>query len=103
MVDPFAAALPHFRRVLGETVAYDGGGLPEPTNLVVIWSDVAGNEFQGPGNTTRAVSFEIDRSLLTQRPAKSDRITRKGVKWAPIEVTDRDDVNAWVVYVERAE
>lgn len=83
-------------------VTYAGGGLPDPTDVAVIWSDVAGDDFQGPGNTIRAVSFEIDRSLLSQRPAKSDRITRKGSVWAPIEVIDRDDVDAWTVHVERA-
>lgn len=102
MSNPFAAAMPAFLAAFGELVTYEGAGLAEPTDLGVIWSDVSGEPFQGPGNTTRTVSFEIDKALLPQRPGKSNRITRKGIVWQPQEVADRDDIGKWVVFVEKS-
>lgn len=97
-----AAALAAIRAAFGESVGYAGGGLPAPDDLMVIWSDVAGDPFQGAGNTTRTITCEIEKALLPARPAAADRITRDGVAWKPIEVTDRADVAAWVITVGRA-
>ena len=98
----FAAAGAAIRAAFGEPVTYTGAGLPKPAEIAVIWSDVAGDPFQGSGNTTRTISCEVDRSLLPRRPSGSDRIVRKSVAWKPQQVVDRDDVNAWAITLEQA-
>jgi len=101
-MNPFAAALPVIDRVFGESVGYDGAGLAEPTDIMVIWSDVAGEPFMGAGATVRTVFCEIRKEKLPGRPTKTDVITRDGVLWSPIDIRDADDVSAWVLIVERA-
>lgn len=96
-----AAALAAIRAAFGASVGYAGAGLPLPTDVMVIWSDVAGDPFQGAGNTTRTVTCEIEKALLPARPGAGDRITRDGMVWKPIEVIDRADVGAWVITVGR--
>lgn len=76
-------------------------------DLPVIWSDEAGQSFQGPGNSTRTISAEIavdavdrDGVAIPGRPTSNTRIVRKTVAWTVIEVVDREDVGAWVVTLE---
>lgn len=81
--------------------------LPAPSALLipslpVVWSDVAGEPFQGPGNTTRHITAEIEMASVPGRPTAQTRITRKGVVWKVKQVVDRDDVGAWVVTLEKA-
>lgn len=102
MTDPFAAAAAVIDAAFAETVTYTGGGLPAPTKITVVWSDMPGDAFQGPGNTTRTVSCEIRYGKLPQRPKKADRITRNGSDWKPNQVSDDDTVGAWNVVLERA-
>jgi hypothetical protein len=101
-MNPFAAALPAFDRVFGETIRYDGAGLDQPSDIVVIWSDVPGESYMGAGATVRTVSCEIRKEKLPGRPGKADVITRNGVRWSPVDIRDADDVAAWVLVVERA-
>ena len=96
-------ALTSIRAAFGEPVDY----LPSSSaalipDLNVVWSDVAGEPFQGPGNTTRHVSAEIYVGDVPGRPTKETRLTRKGITWKVIQVVDRDDVEAWVVTLEKA-
>lgn len=98
-----AAALAAIRAEWAEPVDYKPSTtLDVVPGLLVIWSDVPGDAFQGPGNTTRTVTAEIEQAAIDGRPTKAARITRKGVVWKVNEVTDRDDVDAWVVTLVRA-
>lgn len=98
-----SAALSAIRAAFGEPVRYVHVTGAQPIDpLSVIWSDVAGDAFQGPGNTTRTVTAEIEVGAVPGRPDKRTRLTRAAVEWKVIEVVDREDVNAWVVTLERA-
>ncbi|HCB75395.1 MAG TPA: hypothetical protein DEP91_04360 [Sphingomonas bacterium] len=94
------AALAAIDAAFSEVVVYAGGGLPQPTEVYVIWSDGSAPAFQGPGATARTVSFEIPQTTLPARPAKADRITRGDHVWKPNDVTRRDDIGKWEVVVE---
>lgn len=102
-MNPFAAALTVFPAAAGGcTVAYTGAGLAGE-NVSAVKSDVAADEFPGPGATARHISFEIGKALLPERPAKRDVIVDAAGRWSVIEVASRDDVSAWVLSVEEAE
>ena len=90
------------RAAFGEPVDYQHAAGGVITGLSVIWSDVAGDPFQGPGNTTRHITAEIEMLSVPGRPTIQTRLTRKGVEWKVIQVVDRDDVEAWVVTLEKA-
>lgn len=103
MTNPFTAAAAVIDRVLAlDIVTYDGGGLPAPTDISVVWSDMPGDPFQGPGNTTRTISAEIRFEKLQARPTRADRLTRNGVVWKPQQIEARGDVSAWNVTLELA-
>lgn len=101
MPDPWSAAAAAIRAQSPDIVTYTGGGLTQPTDIRVIWTDAPGDPFQGPGNTTRTVSMEIPFDALPQRPSKADRATRNGVSWAPQQVANDENVAAYVVVLER--
>ena len=96
-----AAALAANDAAFAESVIYTGGGLTEPTAIDVIWSDTAGQRFQGAGNTTRTVSCEVRYADLGRKPAAADRLLRGAVIWKPQQVTERDDIAKWVVVLEK--
>lgn len=96
--DALAAVFAAFADTL---ITYTGAGLAAPTDMLVVWSNVAGDDFQGPGNTTRTISCEIRKSMLPGRPAKADTLKRGVEIWGPNEVVDRDDVGAWQIVLER--
>jgi len=102
MPDPWQQAAADIRAASPDTVLYTGGGLPEPTELRVIWTDAPGDPFQGAGNTTRTVTAEIALHLLPNKPDRSDSLLRNGVTWAPQQVAYDDNVVAWVVVLEQA-
>jgi hypothetical protein len=95
-----AAALAAIDAVYAEPVTYVADGF-KAKPLMVVWSDVAGDPFQGAGNTVRIVSAEIYQSDLSGRPAKADRLIREGVHWQPIDVTKRDDLGKWIVVLDQ--
>lgn len=100
-MDGEAAALAANRAAFAEPVEYrKDEASPAITELPVIWSDSAGEAFQGPGNTTRTITAEIEQGTVPARPTKATRIKRSGRNWKVIEVNDRDDVGAWVVTLE---
>ncbi|WP_010218852.1 head-tail joining protein [Sphingomonas sp. PAMC 26621] len=104
-MDGEAAALAAIRAAMSEPVDYlPAVGFESATifGLPVIWSDEPGEAFQGPGNTTRTKTAEIEQIAVPTRPNKQTRITRRGKVWAVTEVVDRDDVGAWVVTLEIA-
>jgi hypothetical protein len=96
-----AAALAAIDAEYGEPVVYAGGGLSEPKTIDVIWSDVAGDTFQGAGNTVRIISAEVQQADLLAEPAKSERHTRGGIVWQPNDSTRRDDIGKWVVILKQ--
>ncbi|TVV75550.1 head-tail joining protein [Sphingomonas solaris] len=98
MADPFAVGLAAIDAVMRKPVLYTGGGLVSAP-ITAIYSDTSGAPFNGPGNTVRQVSFEIEQSALPQRPRKNDVIERAGVRWKANDITDRDDIGRWVVVV----
>jgi hypothetical protein len=102
-MDPWSRALATIDAAFAEPVIYRGAGLAEDADPVpVIWSDVTAPAFEGGGKTARTISCEIAKARLPQRPARSDRITRKGTTWAPNDVADHDTLDRWVLTLERA-
>lgn len=101
MPDPWSVAAAAIRAQSPDIVTYTGGGLLEPTDIRVIWTDALGDPFQGAGNTTRTVTAEIAVELLPNKPDRSDRLERNGITWAPQQVAYDDNVVAWVVVLEK--
>lgn len=84
-------------------VRYTGAGVADQA-IGAVKANRAADPFQGAGSTTRQTSFEILYADLPQRPGKNDVIVENdgaGRRWRVFDVTDRDDVNAWVVLVEK--
>ena len=102
MPDPWSAAAAAIRAQSPDIVTYTGGGLTQPTEIRVIWTDAPGDRFQGPGETTRTVVMEIAADALNQPPSKSDRIKRNGIIWKPKQSVRDDNVAAYQVVMERA-
>lgn len=87
--------------VLADQVSYFAG--VDPVRIIpAIFSDAPADDFTGAGASVRRVSFEIRKSALPAPPSRGDQIVHRGVNWRVIESTDRRDVAAWVVGVERA-
>lgn len=101
MPDPWQQAAADIRAASPDTVLYTGGGLAQPTELRVIWTDAPGDPFQGPGNTTRTVTAEIACADLPNRPIRSDRLARGGLTWRPNQVSYDDNVDAWLIVLEK--
>jgi hypothetical protein len=96
-----AAALVAIRGTYEEPVVYTGAGLVGAT-INAIPSNVGGEPFQGAGETVREQSFEIAKALLPQEPATEETIQHGGKTWEVVNVTERDDVDAWVLIVTEA-
>ncbi|WP_380873598.1 hypothetical protein ACFB49_42550 [Sphingomonas sp. DBB INV C78] len=96
-----AAALAVIRGRYQDPVVYNGAGL-DSAAIFAIFSERAAPAFQGPGDTAREVSFEIEQSALPERPRKGNTITdvATGITWRVIEPTERNDIGAWVLVVE---
>jgi hypothetical protein len=99
-----AAALAAIDAVYALDILYDGAGLAF-ARIPAVRSDQAAEAFQGPGNTLREISFEIDLALLPDRPSKSDVIeeVETGERWQPIDITRKADIGRWRLIVEEAE
>ena len=85
-------------------IRYTGAGVTNKA-LDAVKANSPAAVFQGAGSTARQTSFEILCADLPQRPGRRDLIVENdgtGRRWSVIDVTDRDDVNAWVVLVEKA-
>lgn len=71
-------------------------------DISAVKSDQSADPFQGPGSTGRMIKFEILKSALPARPDKDDEIVEaSGIDWSVIDITDRDDIGAWHLIVER--
>lgn len=95
------AALNVVRAAYEEPVTYTGAGLDEEV-VMAIPSDSAAMPFQGAGATAREVSFEIAQAALPERPRKGNLIDHGANHWKVNDITQRDDVAAWVLVVEEA-
>lgn len=85
-----------------KTVQYTGAGL-SADDISAVKFDQPADPFQGPGSTARMIKFEILKSALSVKPDKEDEIVEaSGVDWSVIDITDRDDIGAWHLIVERA-
>ena len=94
------AALAAIRAAFEEEVTYTGAGLTAAP-IMAIFTDAAGLAFLGPGSTVRQTNFEIAQSALPQRPRKGNIIVQEsGKRWKANDITQRDDVEAWVIIVE---
>jgi hypothetical protein len=102
MRDHEAAALADIRAAYEEPVIYTGAGLVGAT-IAAIPSDSAALPFQGPGSTAREVSFEIGQASLPEEPRNGNLIQHGGKNWSVIDITQRDDIAAWVLVVEEAQ
>ncbi|HEV7658829.1 MAG TPA: hypothetical protein VGO55_03185 [Allosphingosinicella sp.] len=102
MRDHEAAALADIRAAYEEPVIYTGAGLDGET-IMAIPSDSAALPFQGPGSTAREVSFEIAQALLSEEPRNGNLLQHGANHWSVIDITQRDDVAAWLLVVEEAQ
>lgn len=76
---------------------------PDAAVVSAVKSDQPADPFQGAGNSARMIKFEILKSVLPSIPAKDDEIVEvSGIDWSVIDITDRDDIGAWDLIVERA-
>lgn len=98
------AAQAAIRAAYGLPVKYTGASLTAAT-VIAIKSDSAAGAFQGPGDTLREISFEIEQSDLPERPRKGNLIVEKdgaGQVWKAIDITQRDDIDCWKIVVEES-
>ncbi len=96
------AAQASIKALYGAPISYFGAGL-SGSAIVAIRSDTRAAIFQGFDGKSNGLSFEIDKGDLPGEPDKSDQILESdGARWAVIDINDRDDVNAWVLWVEEA-
>lgn len=97
-----AAALAAIESVYGAPVTYSGAGL-DGVSVVAIRTDWRAAAFQGFEGKASSLSFEIQKADLPERPDKRDIIVEaNGARWSPIDIDERDDVDAWVLFVEEA-
>ena len=101
MPDPWSAAAAAIRAQSPDIVTYTGGGLAEPTDIRVIWTDAPGVNFPGAGDTLRTVTMEVAFDALPSRPSKADRVTRFGDTWKPKQTEADHNVQAWSCVMER--
>lgn len=75
------------------------GGALQP--ITAVYSDVPAPGFYGEGATQRTVSWEVQQADVPE-PVKGAEIA-SGIKtWRVIDITRRDDVDAWELVVERS-
>ncbi|VWX56716.1 hypothetical protein [Sphingorhabdus sp. 109] len=76
---------------------------PSAAVISAVKSDQPADPFQGAGSSARMVKFEILKSALPSVPGKDDEIVEvSGIDWSVIDITDREDIGAWHLIVERA-
>lgn len=102
MRDHELAALATIRAAYEEDVLYTGAGL-SGAPIKATPSDSGALPFQGPGSTAREISFEIAQSALPEQPRNGNQIQHGPNHWSVIDITQRDDVAAWVLVVEEAQ
>jgi hypothetical protein len=84
-------------------VRYTGAGEVD-ASVAAVRQHLPGDAFMG-GRSVRELAFEIRKADLSGTPAKGDLVKENngaGPIHVVIEVTDRDDVDAWLVHVELA-
>jgi hypothetical protein len=81
-----------------EPLIYTGAGLAG-AEISAIRSDVAAQDFDGPGKTLRRVTYEIGQADLPQRPDKTNSFIHRGRTWKVEDVTKRDDIGKWELVV----
>lgn len=81
-------------------VTYTGAGLSaEPIPAVRTQGEAPAHYGDG---TLRTRGYELRKANLAGDPRKGDLLVDGGTDYAVIEAEDRDDVDAWVVWVEAA-
>lgn len=94
------AALASIRKSYAEPVLYTGLGLDnEPLNAIPSYEQAPA--FEGAGSTLRTVTFEIFYSDLPEKPRKKDVIVHGANVWKVDDITERDDIAAWIVVVQK--
>lgn len=94
------AALAAVRAAYEEPVLYTGLGLDsEPIEAIPSFEEAPA--FEGAGSTLRTVTFEISYTYLPGKPRKKDLIVHGVNIWKVDDVTERDDIAAWVVVVQK--
>lgn len=101
MPDPWSAAAAAIRAQSPDIVTYTGGGLTQPTDIRVIWTDAPGANFSGAGDTLRTVTMEVAFDALPSRPSKADRVVHFGDTWKPKSTEPDHNVQAWSCIMER--
>lgn len=94
------SAVETIRAAYEEPVLYTGLGLDsEPIKAIPSFEEAPA--FEGAGSTLRTVTFEISYSSLPGKPRKKDLIVHGANSWKVDDVTERDDIAAWVVVVQK--
>ena len=98
-----AAALGAIESEYQALVTYTGAGL-ESQDVLAIKSDTPSEPMQGLSGRGQKTSFEIRRHELPERPRNGNRILEADLTdWQVIDVNERDDIDAWVLFAERAQ
>jgi hypothetical protein len=98
-----AAALAAIDAAFAVDILYTGAAL-EAAPLSAIKSDVPASDFQGPGNTLREISFEINDVDLPERPRKGNVIVEveTSQSWKVNDITLLAEFGKWRLIVEAA-
>jgi hypothetical protein len=99
------AAARAIRAAMGRRVHYTGAGAVSKS-VIAVRSNSSAGLFMNNVQNSRQTSFEIGKEDLPGEPDKGDTVIEDdgaGRIWTVIEHTDRDDVDAWVVIVKRAQ
>lgn len=94
-----AVAQAAIRALYEEPVEYTGATLIGAL-IGAIPSEDEAPSFQGAGSTLRSRTFEIAYSTLPGRPRKGDELVWCGKTYSVDDITERDDIDAWVLGVQ---
>jgi hypothetical protein len=84
-------------------IAYTGAGLDGTGDpIAAIYSQVDADPFQGPGSTARKVTYEVAKALLPGEPRKGNSFVDGGDHWRVIDKKSLDDIDRWLLTVEKA-
>lgn len=72
-----------------------------PQQITGVYSDVPAPTWDGKGASLRTISWEVQQSDVAD-PALGAEIVAGAKSWRVVDITRRDDVEAWELIVERA-
>lgn len=93
--DAFAADI---HAAFATPITYQAPG-GDAVSITAVYSDVPSPGFFGEGATQRTISWEVQQADVAD-PVKGAEIVSGTKTWRVIDITPRDDVEAWELIVE---